>query len=645
MPIYKQKGSLLLPVSYRPIRLLQTVGKIFVECLRRVALVPLHRHISQLQGAFRKRRATVHQVFAMLGLIRMRARRRLPTYVIFIDQSKAYDRVFRPGLWAELDRLGMPARFQRMFHELYRHDGTRVVCPQGTSRSFFAQLGLRQGCKASPSLYNLATNSLLVSLEESGIGVRIVRRLRRNNNHHHNNNNNHGVNYATPGFMYADDLALIAENPADAQRLLDIVSEWGRRWRASFNTGPGKTEAVVFGAQHVPEPDRNPEFFIDVAGRPERIRIVDGYKYLGVRLDADLSWSAFNANLRATAIRKLAWLNGNASRRHGVTLPPRFVSRLWLQVARPALEYASGCCADNVPQSLVGLQRWAAKRTLGASTTALSAAALGDLGWSSMQIRREHALLRSWGELLAMPEEQPARYVYDALVREDRRRSWTGKVEAIARRWGFGDVWDNQALPPRPSGLPDADGVYWRRSLRDLAKERACDQWQEDVDGAIPFSSIARDYSIWMHVRRGAPAMQMAEYVAEARTCDEGARLLFAIRSGTSDLHGDRGRRTRTPRHLRTCAFCETRSFEGVHHVVSNCPAHAEARRALTACLPPAINDLSDADVVDALMGASSLHELVPDDVRRIAAVDAFKRFLVMVFQRRETLADAAATT
>ena len=140
--------------------------------------------------------------------------------------------------------------------------------------------------------------------------------------------------------------------------------------------------------------------------------------------------------------------------------------------------------------------------------------------------------------------------------------------------------------------------------------------------------------------------MAMAEYVEEARAEDEGARLMFAIRSGTSNLHGDRGRRTRptTPRHLRTCAFCVTRGIEDVHHVVGSCPAHAAGRQVLVACLPPVLRDLSDGSVVDALMGASSLRALVPDDVTRIAATEAFKNFLVRAFRHREELEAAAAS-
>ena len=80
-----------------------------------------------------------------------------------------------------------------------------------------------------------------------------------------------------------------------------------------------------------------------------------------------------------------------------------------------------------------------------------------------------------------------------------------------------------------------------------------------------------------------------------------------------------------------------------MQHVVALCAAHTAARRVLVECLPAAISDLSRSGTIDALMGASTLRVLVPDNVTRIAAIDAFKLFLVRVFANRTALAAAVA--
>ena len=45
--------------------------------------------------------------------------------------------------------------------------------------------------------------------------------------------------------MYADDLALIADSPAELQAFLEIAADYASRWRYSFNAS--KSFVLVFG--------------------------------------------------------------------------------------------------------------------------------------------------------------------------------------------------------------------------------------------------------------------------------------------------------------------------------------------------------------------------------------------------------------
>ena len=73
------------------------------------------------------------------------------------------------------------------------------------SRPFNINQGVKQGAILSPLLYNLFVNELLVTLEQSGLGVKIG-----------------SVYCGAP--MYADDLALIVFSAGELQAMLDIVS-------------------------------------------------------------------------------------------------------------------------------------------------------------------------------------------------------------------------------------------------------------------------------------------------------------------------------------------------------------------------------------------------------------------------------------
>ena len=163
----------------------------------------------------------------------------------------------------------------------------------------------------------------------------------------------------------------------------------------------------------------------------------------------------------------------------------------------------------------------------------------------------------------------------------------------------------------------------------------ACAQWRDNVVIGANRSTIRQNYADWIHVPAGAPQMEMAEYLDSAEAEDEGATLMFAVRSGTSDLRVDRDRRFVPNREDRCCGLCEGRHVEDAHHVFNVCPAHSAARRTLLSKLPPALRDLQDDQVFNAVLGSAAMRDLCPDDVTRRAAIHATKTFLVQVFRLR----------
>ena len=92
------------PSKYRGITLLSIIGKTYTSILN----ARLTSRIEELgllldeQAGFRKKRSTVDQLFILTETIRNRS---LPTYCAFLDVAKAYDRVWRNGLWFQLRRV------------------------------------------------------------------------------------------------------------------------------------------------------------------------------------------------------------------------------------------------------------------------------------------------------------------------------------------------------------------------------------------------------------------------------------------------------------------------------------------------------------------------------------------------------------
>ena len=85
---------------------------------------------------------------------------------------------------------------------------------------------VRQGCVISPLLFSIFINKLAKLINESGIGINIK-------------------NKKVSILMYADDIVIIADNPQDLKKGLQIASEFGKKWRCRYNAK--KTQVVLFG--------------------------------------------------------------------------------------------------------------------------------------------------------------------------------------------------------------------------------------------------------------------------------------------------------------------------------------------------------------------------------------------------------------
>ena len=125
--------------------------------------------LSDLQGGFRAGRSTLDQYFVLTEVAAMHKERGLPLYMAFIDVRKAYDRVWRPGLWYKLGLRGLSPRFLRLLQTMYKSVTRSVqVNSQLTSR-FNVDLGVPQGAVLSPTLYALYIDGLHQALRRSGL--------------------------------------------------------------------------------------------------------------------------------------------------------------------------------------------------------------------------------------------------------------------------------------------------------------------------------------------------------------------------------------------------------------------------------------------------------------------------------------------
>ena len=96
--MYKNKGDPTLPENYRPIIILNCIGKLCTPILN----TWLNTILNETQCGFRASYSTSDNIFVVHALMEYLRVRKLKLYCAFIDFTKAFDNVWSVGLWGKL---------------------------------------------------------------------------------------------------------------------------------------------------------------------------------------------------------------------------------------------------------------------------------------------------------------------------------------------------------------------------------------------------------------------------------------------------------------------------------------------------------------------------------------------------------------
>lgn len=401
----------------------------------------------------------------------------------------------------------------------------------------------REGCVVSPLLFAIYINELTQELEEKGgdgVGVG-SRRLRC--------------------LLFADDIVILDETPEGLQKSLDVAYKYSLKWRFKFNCGKDKSAVIVFGRK---------KKGLKWSLGDSALDIVDNYKYLGVRLRGMGGWKLW----REEMIRKArggwyrAWGLGVGS---GV-LSPAGGSELWSMLARSVLEYGSELDSEKWEEA-ERLQRLAGRMVLGVGKGVADEVVLGDLGWWTVQGRREYLRLVYWGKIVREGKLKDG--IVSAVYKEGRRRvidgragpkEWCVGVRTILDRIGLGEYWVSEDV------MEEAE---WKRMVRVMMHEYEQFQWKERMCGGGRglMGKIKLGHYIRIKTR-----LKKEWFLREHRQV---VRRWVQLRSGVEDLEVERGRRTRMRREDRLCRCCNLNKVEDVSHFLIECTCWSGRRKTM----------------------------------------------------------------
>lgn len=274
-------GDQLNPSNRRRIALLNCNAKVYASILSQRAHDAVEGGMLDEQHGFRRGRGTADAQFCVARVIELAAEHGQPVFAGLIDFKQAFDSVDRATLWAVLRAYGAPHHVVDLFADLYAESASSVRVGAHESAPFPIHAGVRQGCPASPELYNayfdLVQRCFLLRCRQHGVsGFHFVYRL---------------PGSSTPATRhilhaaFADDLILLCRTLQDLQKALAILHQVAGEWGLIINYA--KCEVVVVSppsAAQVAPPD-----CVEVPGAGASIAVVPVARYLGWLLTSDLS--------------------------------------------------------------------------------------------------------------------------------------------------------------------------------------------------------------------------------------------------------------------------------------------------------------------------------------------------------------------
>jgi len=292
-----------------------------------------------------------------------------------------------------------------------------VKVSEGLHSSWFDfEVGLRQGCPLSPTLFILFLDGL----------VRKVKRW--------------SAKFSEPRvfgvsiLLFADDVTLIAKDCKDLQALLDLVYSYSKRWHFNFNGS--KSKAMIFG--------RRGEITDKLFLGTESLSFCQSVKFLGVDLTSNMAWSLFHRNLINRARKRMSLAYGAI----GKGLSVEAAVRVWTYVIRSVLEYGAEVTGHHMWKEAELIQNEVGRRILAVSKSCANVAVRGELGWWTLLARRELLMLRFWGKIVRKAKK-------DSLLRTIYRKrrsgplekgSWCYHIRRILFKLGLGQLWETQKI-------------------------------------------------------------------------------------------------------------------------------------------------------------------------------------------------------
>ena len=323
-----KKGDRSNPSNYRPIALTSAVAKVFETLLNSHFIKHLESNnlLSDHQYGFRKARSTGDLLSYLTHTWSSSLRDFGESFVVALDISKAFDRVWHKALLAKLPAYGFTPSFCKLVSSFLSNCFISVVVDGATSASFPVSSGVPQGSVLSPTLFLLFINDLLHATASDVHSVADDSNLHKSSSFQ-----------CQPSSNARSQSRLAISSTINSD--LRSISEWGARNLVKFNTS--KTHLLTISLSNTPS--NYPIIFED-----SEIPPLNSINILGLQISSSLSWRDHIFQIAKSASKKLGVLFRCKQYFNSAQL-----FELYTGFIRPCLEYCSHIWGSSPYTSLL----------------------------------------------------------------------------------------------------------------------------------------------------------------------------------------------------------------------------------------------------------------------------------------------------
>ena len=300
VPIHK-KGLKNSPMNYRPVSMTSVFGRVEEKIIHTKTMTHLTHNelLCSNQHGFVPKRSTLSQHIEIVNMLTDCRERKTSMDTIFLDFSKAFDRVSHSKLMHVLSFYKLDPNVLNWIKQFLHNRKQRTVVNGRTSEYQSISSGVPQGTVLGPLLFSLYLNSLLESLKRESTKIKT--------------------------FAFADDVKLMGDDLHDMKKCLHIVEKWAKEWQLTVQ--PEKSEYIRFFPGNN---DDSRTFHFD----GNSIKQSGIVKDLGIIFSEDLSWQPQLQALKSKAER-VAYIILRIFK----TKNPNIYTSAFKTYVRPLIEY------------------------------------------------------------------------------------------------------------------------------------------------------------------------------------------------------------------------------------------------------------------------------------------------------------------